>query len=340
MITCPNCSKENDDTYKYCLACGYPLPQEEKEPEPQQPEMIDCPHCGEKVPSNFKFCGACGGPIAAGGSSGTPRSMESASRSPTGGAPPGGAAPAATPAAQRAPATAAPEETSRVVGDAQTIDRDHAADTVAELIVIRPDGSEGTSIAIGTGRTIIGRDSDNDTLSGDPFLSPEHAVIIHQSGSFLLRDLDSLNGVFYRIRGEVALDHGDQLRLGQELLRFDLMSRVEGRGEGDDGTLAAGSPDRGYWGRLSLISGPDVVTRAFLLDRDEINLGRETGQIQFREDGFVSGRHARITRTDGRVLLRDLGSSNGTYVRIHDDYDLEDGDLILMGQQLFRMVTV
>jgi pSer/pThr/pTyr-binding forkhead associated (FHA) protein len=213
---------------------------------------------------------------------------------------------------------------------------------VAKLVVIRPDGTEGATIPLRDGRVTIGRNSEHQVLAADPFLSPVHASITVGTSGFTIEDEDSLNGIFYRIRGEVELQHGDLIRMGQELLLFELMSRVESvipARVGDDGTLRSGSPDKGLWGRLSLISGPDVVTRGFAFSEDEITIGREIGDILFRDDGFVSGRHARLTKLGDRIVLKDLGSSNGTYVRIRSARQLQDGDLVLMGQQLFRLVA-
>ncbi|MEM1349124.1 MAG: FHA domain-containing protein [Myxococcota bacterium] len=218
-----------------------------------------------------------------------------------------------------------------------------ASSAVAKLVVIRPDGSEGATIPMHEGELIIGRSSEHEALAGDPFLSPQHASIKIRDSKFMINDLDSLNGIFYRIRGECELVSGDNIRMGQELLVFELMSEVpllHEHAEGDDAeTLGGGSPDVGYWGRLSLISGPDLVSRAFTFSEDEVTLGRERGDILFRDDGFVSGVHARLMKVDSQVLLKDLGSSNGTYVRIRKERELEDGDLILMGQQLFRLVA-
>ena len=87
------------------------------------------------------------------------------------------------------------------------------------------------------------------------------------------------------------------------------------------------------------MGGPDLVSRSFAFSEDEVNIGREIGDIVFRDDGFVSGRHARLYKADNRVILKDLGSSNGTYVRIRGERALQEGDLILMGQQLFRLMT-
>lgn len=37
------------------------------------------------------------------------------------------------------------------------------------------------------------------------------------------------------------------------------------------------------------------------------------------------------------MVLTDLGSSNGTFVRLTGETDLVDNDVLLMGQQLFRV---
>lgn len=305
MITCTNCGRENEDEYKYCLGCGSVLPKPEEEAaEPDEPKMIDCPHCGTKVPSNFKFCGACGGPIAAE----APKQEE----------PP--------------PEPAEPEK------DGGETQRSPAAR--ARLVVIKPDGSEGASIPLEGGNIELGRTSEYEALSSDPFLSPTHARLEAQSDGFLVSDAGSLNGVFLRISSEVELTDGDHIRIGQELLEFRDMDDYDNEAKGpDDKTLSGGSPDNGNWGRLGLVAGPDLETRGFVFSSDEVTLGREIGDIVFRDDGFVSGKHARIAKVEGKVFLKDLGSSNGTYVRIRKPRTIRDGDLILMGQQLFRLET-
>ena len=40
---------------------------------------------------------------------------------------------------------------------------------------------------------------------------------------------------------------------------------------------------------------------------------------------------------NGQLYLTDIGSSNGTFVRINGETDVIDGDILLMGQQLFRI---
>lgn len=72
--------------------------------------------------------------------------------------------------------------------------------------------------------TVIGREVGDIVFTADPFLSRRHATIRRSSmaGTFTLTDLDSSNGTFVAIRGDVPLNNGDYLRVGQHLFRVDL----------------------------------------------------------------------------------------------------------------------
>lgn len=209
---------------------------------------------------------------------------------------------------------------------------------LGELTVIRPDGTEGARIELTTEGVVLGRNSDVSVLANDPYLSPRHAEIRVENGDLIIQDLESFNGVFWRLRDDEELRDGDLIRIGQELLRFDSFDQISAIATPKDGeTRLQGSPEHGTWGRLSLVGGPDIDTRAFAISGDAVTIGREVGSVLFRGDGFVSGTHARIYRDNGKVFLRDLGSSNGSYIRIREPRKLSQGDLVLMGQQLFRV---
>lgn len=74
------------------------------------------------------------------------------------------------------------------------------------------------------------------------------------------------------------------------------------------------------------------------LYRDETVVGREQGDIVCTDDPFMSRRHAAITldRSNRRFVLRDLGSSNGTAIRIRGERSLRPGDQFRVGRHLFR----
>lgn len=74
-----------------------------------------------------------------------------------------------------------------------------------------------------------------------------------------------------------------------------------------------------------------VDTRRFLI-------GTETCDLEL-EDSFVSRWHAQLFERDGVLVLQDLASKNGVYLRIADDLALEDGDQIVIGEQRFEFRT-
>lgn len=367
MIICENCGRENEDEYKFCLGCGSALPEPTPEvEESSEPEMIDCPHCGTTVPSNFKFCGACGGPIEE-------RSQEPAASEPAGAAarqasqpaPAGAGQPAAEqvaapsggrqaqtdrstdptgkpqPSAEQHADASQPASASQQAAESRKAPQRQQPRTVARLVVIRPDGSEGADISLRRGEQTVGRDSASKALANDPFLSPEHATFVCTQDALFVRDEGSLNGVFVRVDESVELRHHDQIRVGQELLRYEELADSEPVVERtEEETKIAGSDPEGLWGRLCLMAGPDLVSRAFALGEEAVTIGRESGDILFRDDGFVSGTHARIRRDGDTPILEDLNSSNGTYRRIRQETRLDDGALLLMGQQLFRLSRV
>jgi pSer/pThr/pTyr-binding forkhead associated (FHA) protein len=65
-------------------------------------------------------------------------------------------------------------------------------------------------------------------------------------------------------------------------------------------------------------------------------MGREIGDIIFSEDEFMSRRHAQVSYRSGRGQLEDLGSSNGTFLRLRGPHGLSSGDLIRLGDELLR----
>jgi pSer/pThr/pTyr-binding forkhead associated (FHA) protein len=259
-------------------------------------ELI-CTTCGKAIAPGFAFCGSCGTRVA--------------SAAP---AQPAAAARTMYMAGAGAQASAAPAQRGR-------------------LVLIRPDGSEGGVHPLYDGENVIGR-GQGQLFDSDAYLSPRHGEFLVGPEGVSIKDLRSLNGVFLKITQEEALESGDIFRIGQELLRFEIISAPQPL---EDGTEIMGTPNPGFWGRLSVVVGRDVDGSAFPLFGDAIVLGRERGDVLFPEDGYVSGSHARIAINDGQVYLSDLGSSNGTFLRIRTERRLPAGSFVLMGQQLFRV---
>jgi pSer/pThr/pTyr-binding forkhead associated (FHA) protein len=210
----------------------------------------------------------------------------------------------------------------------------------AHLAVISQDGSTGQTHWIEGGSVDIGREQGEIRLLGDRFVSPRHARVFARGSAFFLRDLESLNGVFLRVRESEPLQDADLLLLGSEVLRFEVLNHAEhGLGAAcERGTDVYGSPARPRYACLVERTIEGVDRNVFYISANETVVGREFGDLVFTTDSFMSRRHAAIQRDPGAgtFTLRDLGSSNGTYLAIRGEVELREGDHLRVGQHLFR----
>ncbi|MBH24746.1 MAG: hypothetical protein CMH57_09905 [Myxococcales bacterium] len=297
MITCKKCGRANEDHYRFCLGCGARLADQQE----KKATVVEDPAVrvsSTNIPIPERICSNCRSVV--------PESFTFCGKCGTRYITPEPAEPGSGPA-------------------------------LAVLVSIQPDGSEGERFEMAQGAFEIGR-SAPEPFAGDPFLSPSHArFTVDAEGDVTVEDLGSINGVFIRVVDEVELGHGAQIRIGQELLQFHHLSELEPLLDSPDDTRVLGSPDIRAWGRVERVVGPGLSSHAYLLDKPEVLIGRETGDITFSEDGFVSGRHAQLMHTAGKSYLKDLNSSNGTYIRLTAPRRLREGDLLLLGQQVVRL---
>lgn len=94
---------------------------------------------------------------------------------------------------------------------------------------------------------------------------------------------------------------------------------------------------KGRTGRLIGISGTYANRVVTLLDGQELRVGRETGKHMLTLHGEgVSRVHCLLTLREGSIIVRDLGSSNGTWLngkRLTSEQDtpISKGDVLAIG---------
>ena len=353
-MKCDRCGRDNPDHMRFCLDCGNRLPAAEARPaahhEVPLPNSVPSQHaphgysnlqttafcdepadhvcaaCGTHNPGTSRFCSACGARLVqdhAGQRAGNGSSLGTTMCARCRGANPVGM------------------RFCQFCGASLPVGGMAIPAPNAALVVIGQDGTPGRRYPIIEGLCQIGRAEGSLQLANDPYVSPRHAQLIYRSGQFFIQDLDSLNGIFVRLKGPLPLEHGDLVLIGLEVLRFEVVSEAEQRlgPAAEHGTQVFGSPATPRPARLIQRTVEGVARDIFFLSRTETVIGREAGDIVFTSDPFMSRRHAAITR-DPRTnvfTLRDLGSSNGTYLRIRGERSVGDNDHIRIGQHLFRL---
>jgi pSer/pThr/pTyr-binding forkhead associated (FHA) protein len=268
---------------------------------PAAPSARVCSSCNAPVVPGQKFCGECGTRM------------------------PDGAASAAGPAT--------PGRT-QYFGAMQTPGR-------AKLILIKGDGMDGVSFHLVGTEHFAGRSEGAILFPEDRLLSPRHANFFYRDGQLNVRDENSHNGVYIRIRSPIIVDPGASFLVGEQLLRIEPCPPDTMPLPDDQGTYFYGSPKRPARVQLVQILTGGEVGMIYRARTDTLSLGREGNDINFPNDPFVSGRHATVSVVEGgRLQITDLGSRNGTFLRIHGQTLLQHGDYVFLGQQLLRVEII
>lgn len=295
----------------------------------------DCPKCGTFVVAGTKFCGACGNRMPPEPQAFDVETRVGPLRGGMGG--PIAPSPALVQAAQGAGATAGKAGRSTLFfgGSVQA--------ARAKLTLIRGDGEDGVSFTLAGQEHTAGRGECPISFPDDPFLSPVHANFLYRkngaTSDLVVRDEGSLNGIYVRIHGTVNLVSGSTVLIGEQVLTVSNATQPEDLPDAEGTYYSASMPRAANIEvRQSLRGG--AVGWVYRIESDAVVIGREGNDINFPEDPFISGRHAELRASGGVLSVTDLGSRNGTFVRVQREQVLKHGDYVFLGQQLLRVEIV
>ena len=223
------------------------------------------------------------------------------------------------------------------------------------LLVVRPDGSHGEERTLDKAVVTLGRVDGDILFPEDALVSRRHARFTLTGDSLSVEDLNSANGIFWRLNKPHKLLHGDIILMGRQMFRFMCPTATGSRGPGTGpesrgtataggspaGTGAGAAPKRREADKvvaelIRLLPG-GVEENHYPLQLGENILGRTRGTISFPDDPFLSGQHCSVSWQNGQFVLADLKAQNGTFVGVREKTPLGDGDIVLIGHQLLRV---
>jgi pSer/pThr/pTyr-binding forkhead associated (FHA) protein len=208
----------------------------------------------------------------------------------------------------------------------------------ARLILIRGDsGVDGLSYMLQGTEHIAGREEGQILFPDDTWLSRRHANFIYDNGQLVVRDEGSLNGIYVRVRESVPISFGDGFLCGEQLFFLEPPPE-DTAGPSQDQTYFYSSPRKAHGFRVVQMLAGGARGLEHCATGTSVKIGREECDLNFPVDVYMSAVHARVdVSADGRIVLVDLGSKNGTYLRVQGSQPLRHGDYLFMGKQLLRV---
>jgi FHA domain len=201
------------------------------------------------------------------------------------------------------------------------------------------------------GQHLLGRASFRDRTSATEFLATEHLRFVSDEDRLFVEEGQTLNGVYIKLptARPIELTPGTRFRVGQHVFEFQLPERtiVDQPLVSPDGEVFHGRNfvPLAYVDLVGPGGGP--AFRFPLTKLDGTVIGR-VGDIALTGDNWANLSHANVTRQGGRFFLEDLGSVDGTFVRITGRTLLKPGDIrgsfsgdvLLLGEVLIRIVEI
>jgi pSer/pThr/pTyr-binding forkhead associated (FHA) protein len=168
-------------------------------------------------------------------------------------------------------------------------------------------------------------------LPGEDFAHQSEAQLNYDNGQLWLEDMEGGNGVFLRIRTPVELGQDDEFVVGDQLLRVEA-NPTPNDGPDPDPTYFYSSPKWPSAFRIVQVfeggaNGACVVARG-----NTLQVGSAIGDLIFPDDPLVAEQHCLIEEQAGTVVLTDLASRTGVFVRIRGQQELLHGDELLIGR--------
>ena len=205
--------------------------------------------------------------------------------------------------------------------------------------------AEGLTVRVPGGGMVFGRAEQGiGSLGGDKELSRRHARLMPKDGRLVVEDLGSRNGT--RVGGEVIEDAtdvgvGEVIELGRTRLEVAEVA-APAPAEPVLAGVQATRVTSGAGLELEVVEGPAAGSR-LRFGYQPFVLGRsEHGDGSLGSDAELSRRHASATLIDpGRILIEDLGSTNGTLVNgmpIAGPTVVALGDAVQLGGTTLKVV--
>jgi len=170
--------------------------------------------------------------------------------------------------------------------------------------------------------TYIGRAPENNVRLPDRHVSAKHCRIERTNEGYIIFDLGGLNGTIVNGKqiNEKRLRPGDRIEIGKSVIYFQR------------------APDHSD-SILRVIEGKDEG-RTFDLSGKLTTLGRHSSCDIRLKDASVSNFHAVLEIVGHMLIVRDLNSTNGTFVngvRVKDFKRIEPGDRVKVGDTVLEV---
>ncbi len=186
----------------------------------------------------------------------------------------------------------------------------------------------------------IGRSEADVIFPDDLAMAPKSLRVYLEDGQVFVKDLTGgAENIFLRIAAGHTLQEEDIVLMGRQVFQFREVSGAMAIAAelGLDLTEVSRSLEQPVAELRRLHPQEDSAAR-FPISVEDVRFGRTKGTYTFPDDKLMSRAHARVLQRAEDFILEDLGSRNGTFVKLRGAAPVATNGVVLVGNQLLRVV--
>jgi Double zinc ribbon/zinc-ribbon domain len=342
-VYCPMCGIENASQDSFCKMCGANL---------KVKVLVKCDACGVELPKDDKYCPNCGTQHGPSHRHPTPPAgMAPVSNNPT---PPAGMAPVSNnnPPPPMVKENTSPEnrnsgEFIKIAGVPAPAPSDKAAKTIYQIQPSRGATTHGRTLKVIKGERlgekfpftqsmVIGKTHGEIIFPSDEYLDARHIGIDVTPRGVHIKDLDTVNGVFYHLNGEYEVGAQSMFFLGDHLFIVEELTASEWslNGVWERGVKLMGSlKNQSPWCRLRLLSPLGTTSAIYLLWKEE----EIVGDSFLPGAGYSDGPTCKIVKRNRKIYVQPM--KGDVYVKIHGEQEFSLPIRLRCGLESFEITS-
>jgi thioredoxin reductase/pSer/pThr/pTyr-binding forkhead associated (FHA) protein/ferredoxin len=220
----------------------------------------------------------------------------------------------AAPVAAAAPATPKPAVVPPTPTHAEAAKRPASE---VQLVSLHADDTPEETFPLSKDQVAIGKKAPDIACGDDVYMADTHAVLVRRGDGYALEDKSGGSGVWLRAKGMTGrpLAENDLVWIGAQIL----MVTKQGAGFA-----------------VTHYNAEGVQQQTYPIPEKGLIIGRTETVSLDRADLSLSRRHAQFRFEGGKLGVYDLGSKNGTYVKMMATTQLTNGDEFRLASKRFR----
>lgn len=207
------------------------------------------------------------------------------------------------------------------------------------LLRVLKDGTIGDKYSLKGDKLEVGRLRGDVQFPDDEKMAPSHARFSVEKDQLFVEDISGVSSVFIGLIATYRMGDGDIIRMGEQVFRFrEKVEAVAGAAARGTTIIELNSDIDEPVAELIFVGQDFLDTPARLpLNEEEISFGRSRGTYIFPEDPFMSRAHCKIYHRGEDFFLEDLGSRNGTFIKVRGKAPVPVGATVLVGSQVLKV---